>query len=77
MVVVFLISGLESFVRMKMAWKVGKSVKKILNGGGGLSDGLIQDAIKFFPRAKILSAYGASLFALLLLVLLPFQLSFF
>lgn len=41
-----------------MTWKVTESVKKILNGGGGLSNGLIEDAIKFFPRAKILSAYG-------------------
>lgn len=47
-----------------MTWKVTESVKKILNGGGGLSNGLIEDAIKFFPRAKILSAYGASLIAL-------------
>ncbi|XP_019078283.1 2-succinylbenzoate--CoA ligase, chloroplastic/peroxisomal isoform X1 [Vitis vinifera] len=49
---------LVSIIRMKMTWKVTESVKKILNGGGGLSNGLIEDAIKFFPRAKILSAYG-------------------
>lgn len=47
-----------------MTWKVMESVKKILNGGGGLSNGLIEDAIKFFPRAKIFSAYGMSLFSL-------------
>lgn len=35
-----------------------ESVTKILNGGGGLSPLLFQDATKIFPRATILSAYG-------------------
>lgn len=35
-----------------------KSVRKILNGAGGLSSDLIKNAIEIFPRAKILSAYG-------------------
>ncbi|KAK9290807.1 hypothetical protein L1049_008985 [Liquidambar formosana] len=33
-------------------------MRKILNGGGGLSMELIKDATKFFPKAKLLSAYG-------------------
>lgn len=33
-------------------------MKKILNGGGGLPLELIKDAMKFFPRAKLVSAYG-------------------
>lgn len=35
-----------------------KSVKKVLNGAGGLSSDLIKNAIEMFPRAKLLSAYG-------------------
>lgn len=35
-----------------------KSVKKILNGAGGLSSDLIKNAIEIFPRAKLVSAYG-------------------
>ncbi|KAL0011868.1 hypothetical protein SO802_006976 [Lithocarpus litseifolius] len=35
-----------------------ETVNKILNGGGGLSIELIKDATLFFPRAKLLSAYG-------------------
>ena len=34
---------------------------KILNGGGGLSVEQIKDATVFFPRAKLLSAYGVFL----------------
>ncbi|KAH9623442.1 hypothetical protein KSS87_023143 [Heliosperma pusillum] len=34
------------------------SLKKILNGGGSLSKQLIADAIEYFPKAKLLSAYG-------------------
>lgn len=33
-------------------------VKKILNGGGGLSVELIKGATQIFPNAKLLSAYG-------------------
>ncbi|XP_021812410.1 2-succinylbenzoate--CoA ligase, chloroplastic/peroxisomal [Prunus avium] len=39
-------------------WKSMESVKKILNGGGGLSSELTKAAIKLFPQAKLLSAYG-------------------
>ncbi|KAG8385204.1 hypothetical protein BUALT_Bualt03G0017500 [Buddleja alternifolia] len=35
-----------------------ESVKKILNGGGGLSVELIKEATKIFPRAILHSAYG-------------------
>ncbi|KZV46273.1 2-succinylbenzoate--CoA ligase, chloroplastic/peroxisomal-like [Dorcoceras hygrometricum] len=35
-----------------------ETVRKILNGGGGLSPLLFDDATKIFPRATILSAYG-------------------
>ena len=38
-----------------------ETVNKILNGGGGLSIELIKDAALFFPRAKLLSAYGGYL----------------
>ncbi|KAL2894613.1 2-succinylbenzoate--CoA ligase chloroplastic/peroxisomal [Bienertia sinuspersici] len=38
--------------------KMDLSVKKILNGGGSLSIELIEDAIKCFSTAKLLSAYG-------------------
>ncbi|XVF23098.1 hypothetical protein REPUB_Repub13aG0008800 [Reevesia pubescens] len=45
-------------IRLKQSWNGRDNVKKILNGGGGLSHNLIKDATKFFPRAKLLSAYG-------------------
>lgn len=51
----------ENFCRKKVAWKGKESVTKILNGGGGLSSELINNSTKFFPRAKILSAYGGSI----------------
>ncbi|CAI9090795.1 OLC1v1025647C1 [Oldenlandia corymbosa var. corymbosa] len=35
-----------------------EKVKKILNGGGGLSPVLIENCIKLFPRAKLMTAYG-------------------
>lgn len=50
---------------MKETWKGLVTVKKILNGGGSLSVELLKDALKFFPRAKILSAYGGFLFQFL------------
>lgn len=59
---VFLVHVLEAF-RDKETWKGRESVKKILNGGGGLSTELARDASKFFPRAKLLSAYGGSFFS--------------
>ena len=36
----------------------GKTVTKILNGGGGLSLDLINGASQLFPHAAIFSAYG-------------------
>ncbi|KAM1032718.1 hypothetical protein ACFX2I_036269 [Malus domestica] len=42
----------------KETWKGIDSVKKVLNGGGGLSIELTKAAIKLFPKAKLLSAYG-------------------
>lgn len=56
-----LIVMFEGFVRQKETWKGMETVNKILNGGGGLSIELIKDATLFFPRAKLLSAYGGCL----------------
>ncbi|XP_038678815.1 2-succinylbenzoate--CoA ligase, chloroplastic/peroxisomal isoform X2 [Tripterygium wilfordii] len=53
-----IMDSLLSLIRVKKSWKGKESMMKILNGGGGLSTELIKDAIKFFPRAKLLSAYG-------------------
>ncbi|XP_039050361.1 2-succinylbenzoate--CoA ligase, chloroplastic/peroxisomal-like isoform X1 [Hibiscus syriacus] len=53
-----IMADLISSTRLNRSWKGSDSVKKILNGGGGLSDNIIKDAIKLFPRAKLLSAYG-------------------
>ncbi|KAK8584629.1 hypothetical protein V6N13_138584 [Hibiscus sabdariffa] len=54
-----IMADLISSTRLKQSWKGSDSVKKILNGGGGLSDNLIKDATtKLFPKAKLLSAYG-------------------
>ncbi|XP_022716462.1 2-succinylbenzoate--CoA ligase, chloroplastic/peroxisomal isoform X2 [Durio zibethinus] len=53
-----IMADLISSIRLKQSWKGRDNVKKILNGGGGLSHNLIKDATKFFPRAKLLSAYG-------------------
>lgn len=40
-------------------WRGGGSMKKILNGGGGLSTELVKDiTTNIFPTAKLLSAYG-------------------
>ncbi|PKA48538.1 2-succinylbenzoate--CoA ligase, chloroplastic/peroxisomal [Apostasia shenzhenica] len=36
----------------------GKTVNKILNGGGSLSTELIESVVDVFPNAKIISAYG-------------------
>ncbi|XP_041027411.1 2-succinylbenzoate--CoA ligase, chloroplastic/peroxisomal-like isoform X1 [Juglans microcarpa x Juglans regia] len=49
-----------SLIRQKENWKGKDTVKKILNGGGSLSIELIKDATLFFPRAKLLTAYGMS-----------------
>ncbi|KAF8408777.1 hypothetical protein HHK36_004846 [Tetracentron sinense] len=54
-----MMADLISFTRRRQeTWKGGQKVEKILNGGGGLSFGLIKDAAKLFPNAKLLSAYG-------------------
>jgi hypothetical protein len=48
----------------------GKTVTKILNGGGGLSLDLLNGASQLFPRAAIFSAYGMCVpYQLALLVL--------
>lgn len=38
-----------------------KTVKKILNGGGCLLHGLVENAARIFPRAKLISTYGGFL----------------
>ncbi|KAL9240978.1 hypothetical protein vseg_015139 [Gypsophila vaccaria] len=53
-----ILSDLMSTIRDKQPNKQEPSLKKILNGGGSLSAQLIRDAMKCFPRAKLLSAYG-------------------
>ncbi|KAK6932059.1 AMP-binding enzyme, C-terminal domain [Dillenia turbinata] len=53
-----IMADLLSLLRKKNTRKGQESVKKILNGGGGLPLELINDATKFFPKAKLLSAYG-------------------
>lgn len=35
-----------------------EGVKRILNGGGGLSPSLVEDVGRFFPRTTLISAYG-------------------
>ncbi|XP_030479987.2 2-succinylbenzoate--CoA ligase, chloroplastic/peroxisomal isoform X2 [Cannabis sativa] len=54
-----MMADLSSSTRGKDNWKGVESVKKILNGGGGLSIALTKEAVKLFPRAKLLSAYEA------------------
>ncbi|KAJ0081705.1 hypothetical protein Patl1_11402 [Pistacia atlantica] len=49
---------LITLIRKKETWKGKDNVKKILNGGGSLSVELIKDATKYFPKAKLFSAYG-------------------
>lgn len=60
-----MLADIISLNRMKETWKGLVTVKKILNGGGSLSVELLKDTLKFFPRAKILSAYGGFLFQFL------------
>ncbi|XP_039168427.1 2-succinylbenzoate--CoA ligase, chloroplastic/peroxisomal-like, partial [Eucalyptus grandis] len=52
--VMAMVADLISFLRLSTK----NCVKKILNGRGSLSIDLIKEAGNFFPRAKILSAYG-------------------
>ncbi|KAM1883316.1 hypothetical protein ACFX13_004692 [Malus domestica] len=53
-----MMADLVSKFRGKETWKGIDSVKKVLNGGGGLSIELTKAAIKLFPQAKLFSAYG-------------------
>ncbi|KAJ4702962.1 2-succinylbenzoate--CoA ligase [Melia azedarach] len=53
-----IMTDLITLIRVKKTWKGRDSVKRILNGGGGLSIELTKEATSFFPRAKLLSAYG-------------------
>ncbi|XP_078433481.1 acyl-activating enzyme 14 isoform X2 [Wolffia australiana] len=53
-----MISSLASLMRKEDEWAGGKSVIKVLNGGGSLSHDLISAAVLMFPRAKLISAYG-------------------
>ncbi|KAJ0980458.1 hypothetical protein J5N97_008713 [Dioscorea zingiberensis] len=54
-----MMADLISYISGKsISWKGGKSVSKILNGGGGLSFELTSIATHIFPQAKIVSAYG-------------------
>lgn len=53
-----IMADLISIIRKNKDWTTKESVKKILNGGGGLSRELIKDVTNIFPRAKLLSAYG-------------------
>ncbi|MQM20935.1 hypothetical protein Taro_053965 [Colocasia esculenta] len=53
-----MVADLASFLGTKERWTGRESVKKVLNGGGGLSHALIDAAVKMFPNAKIMSAYG-------------------
>ncbi|KAM7530402.1 hypothetical protein LguiB_033812 [Lonicera macranthoides] len=53
-----IMADIISLIRTKRTTKELVTVKKILNGGGGLSVELLKDVIRFFQRAKLLSAYG-------------------
>ncbi|KAG7593435.1 AMP-dependent synthetase/ligase [Arabidopsis thaliana x Arabidopsis arenosa] len=52
---------MADLIRVNRTTKNGaenRGVRKILNGGGSLSTELLKEAVKIFPCAKILSAYG-------------------
>ncbi|KAL5707571.1 o-succinylbenzoate--CoA ligase [Ranunculus cassubicifolius] len=53
-----MMSDLISYIRSHRTQRAGESLKKILNGGGQLSNELIMDAAEIFPKAKLISAYG-------------------
>ncbi|KAJ1267129.1 hypothetical protein BS78_07G032700 [Paspalum vaginatum] len=54
-----IMADLLSYARKEMvSADCGKTVTKILNGGGGLSVDLMNGASKLFPHAAIFSAYG-------------------
>ncbi|KAJ4773326.1 2-succinylbenzoate--CoA ligase [Rhynchospora pubera] len=53
-----IMSDLVSYARKENKIGSSKSVEKILNGGGSLSEDLIKEATVLFPDATIFSAYG-------------------
>ncbi|EPS58231.1 hypothetical protein M569_16584, partial [Genlisea aurea] len=53
-----IMSDLITSHRMGKYSETFTSVTKILNGGGGLSAELTKEAVRIFPRAKLISAYG-------------------
>ncbi|CAN8290616.1 unnamed protein product [Cochlearia groenlandica] len=53
-----MMADLVSVNRTKKSGAQNNGVRKILNGGGSLSNELLKDAARIFPRARILSAYG-------------------
>ncbi|KMT19777.1 hypothetical protein BVRB_1g008330 [Beta vulgaris subsp. vulgaris] len=53
-----ILASLVSMMRYNESRKPKQSVRKILNGGGSLSIQLVDDAIRCFHSATLLSAYG-------------------
>ncbi|KAK3120949.1 hypothetical protein QOZ80_8BG0643850 [Eleusine coracana subsp. coracana] len=53
-----IMADLLSYARKEKIPDCGVTVTKVLNGGGGLSDDLINGAYQLFPHAAIFSAYG-------------------
>ncbi|KAK9086097.1 hypothetical protein Sjap_026508 [Stephania japonica] len=53
-----MMADLIACIRKRESWNGRGIVKKILNGGGGLSVKLTDDAAEVFSNAKLLSAYG-------------------
>ncbi|CDP04150.1 unnamed protein product [Coffea canephora] len=53
-----MMADLISSARTTQTTKNFETVNKILNGAGGLLPGLLEGAVKVFPRAKLISAYG-------------------
>ncbi|XAR72548.1 o-succinylbenzoate--CoA ligase [Bertholletia excelsa] len=53
-----IMADIISLIRMERILKGKASVKKILNGAGSLSAELIKNVSIFFPKAKLISAYG-------------------
>ncbi|KAK9088147.1 hypothetical protein Scep_027229 [Stephania cephalantha] len=53
-----MMADLIACIRKRKSWNGQGIVKKILNGGGGLSAKLTDNATELFPNAKLLAAYG-------------------
>ncbi|KAJ0796869.1 putative o-succinylbenzoate--CoA ligase [Helianthus annuus] len=53
-----IMSDVISLIRAKYTRKELPTVKKILNGGGSLSNKQIKDATDIFPNARLFTAYG-------------------